>query len=322
MRSTTLIAVLIQLCFLNFCYSQVEIRQEIEFGNNPGDLKAFVYSSSEKKRAETKRPLLVALHGCSQTGNNLSSISGWSQMAKENNFVVLYPEQRRINNPSKCFNWFNLKDITRNSGELESIINMIDHSIETYNIDPSQIYIYGVSAGAAMGVCLLATYPEYFKSGAIFAGAPYKVAVTNWQATKAMLKTVDRSPEEWGDLVTQDSIKRAYPKLIVCHGTDDNVVDIRNSYELIEQWTDLHQIDTIPDEITPNYMSADLTKMVYKDSSGAEKIIFYEFSNLGHRIPIDPGKSKTQGGRIGMYSKDVGYFSTYYVAKEFNLLKD
>ena len=150
----------------------------------------------------------------------------------------------------------------------------------------------------------------------------YKIAVTSGQAAKAMLKSIDKSPKEWGNLVTEDSITKPYPKLIVCHGTKDHVVDINNSYELIEQWTYLHQIDTVPDEVDFSYRSNEVNKMVYEDSKGEEKVVFYKFLNVGHTIPIDPGEGKEQGGKLGMFSKDTDYFSTFFVAQEFGLVDE
>lgn len=264
--------------------------------------------------------MVIALHGCSQNGENLSEHSGWSKLAEENDFIVLFPEQKRTNNVSNCFNWFNLDDITANSGEVKSIITMIDFAIKNYNIDTSRIYIYGVSAGAAMAVCLLANYPEYFNAGAILAGAPYKTAINATQAGKAIRKPVDKSPEEWARLVTTDSIKKQYPKLIVCHGNIDNIVNIKNSYELIEQWSYLHEMDTIPDAIANNYKSKDMNRAIYKNKSGEEMIVFYTFLGIGHTIPVDPGTDKTQGGKEGIFAKDTDYFSTYYIAMDFNLI--
>lgn len=294
--------------------------EEVSFGANPGNLKMFIHSPNGID-SQVKRPLVIALHGCSQDSKNISVESGWNKLADDNNFIVLYPEQKRSNNMSKCFNWFELDDIAKNAGELQSIINMVDYGIQKYNIDTSQIFVYGLSAGAAMGVSLLAVYPSYFKVGAIFAGAPYKIATNKMQAMNAMIKTKDKTPLEWGSLVSKDTVQQEYPKLIVFHGTKDKVVSIDNSIELIDQWTYLHHIDTTPDNVTTSFKTSDVERIVYSDSLEEEKIVFYRISNLGHAIPIDPGKEEWQGGKSGMFTKKINFFSTYYVAKEFGLIK-
>ncbi len=320
MKLITMLVLLLSLVLtVSESYSQGKLTEENNFGPNPGNLRAFVYAPAIKS---PKRPLLIALHGCSQSVNNLAAASGWNELANTYNFVVLYPSQNITNNTNRCFNWFNLEDLTGTRGELESLINMIKHTVDDYNIDTSLIYVYGVSAGAAMSVCLLANYPSYFKAGAILAGAPYKVAVNKLQGIKAMVKPIDKSPEEWAELIPADSHAIAYPKLIVYHGVKDKIVHIKNSYELIEQWTCLHKIDTIPDTEATNYPSNSVNRIAYTDTTGQEKVIFYKIDNLGHAIAIDPGEGRQQGGHSGLFTRDIDFFSTYYIAREFGLLHE
>ena len=311
--------VFISLLFAERIHAQSTLIQETQFGENPGNLAMKYYLPTGQNDTLSKKPLVVALHGCSQSSNSLAVSTGWNKLADENNFIVLYPSQKRSNNVSKCFNWFEMKDISKNSGELQSIMNMIDYTIRSYDIDTSRIYIYGLSAGAAMGVALMAVYPEYFQAGAIFAGAPYKAATSKRQALTAMLKVQDKSPKDWGELVSYDA-KISYPKLVVCHGSKDKVVNIKNSLELIDQWTYLHQIDTIPDTIIVGYKAPAVVRSSYTRSTSEEVIVFYKFLDIGHVIPIDPGSCCSKGGVKGTYTKDIDFFSTYYVAKEFRLI--
>ena len=44
-------------------------------------------------------PMVVVLHGCLQCANSVSKQTGWSKLGDENNFYVLYPQQRGFNNP-------------------------------------------------------------------------------------------------------------------------------------------------------------------------------------------------------------------------------
>src|ERR1700758_1803401 len=88
--------------------SQTGLREITHFGNNPGNLLFFLHSPKIKKE---KMPLVVALHGCNQDVAILAKQSGWNKLADENSFYVIYPQQRFLNNPSSCFNWFNEKDI-------------------------------------------------------------------------------------------------------------------------------------------------------------------------------------------------------------------
>ena len=70
------------------------------FGRNPGDLDARIYVPNNAPRA-----LVVVLHGCTQSASVYDKGSGWSKLAEQHGFAVLFPQQRRANNPNLCFNW-------------------------------------------------------------------------------------------------------------------------------------------------------------------------------------------------------------------------
>ncbi|RYG28589.1 MAG: hypothetical protein EON93_18310, partial [Burkholderiales bacterium] len=78
-----------------------------------------------------KAALVVVLHGCTQTAAAYDLGSGWSQLAEEKGFAVLFPEQQRSNNANLCFNWFEPGDIRRDNGEAASVKQMIDHVVQS-----------------------------------------------------------------------------------------------------------------------------------------------------------------------------------------------
>jgi poly(hydroxyalkanoate) depolymerase family esterase len=102
--------------------------------------------------------------------------AGWSQLADELGFALLFPQQERANNPNLCFNWFSPVDARRGSGEALSIHQMIVAMRARHRIDTDRIFITGLSAGGAMASIMLATYPEVFAGGAIIAGLPFGAA--------------------------------------------------------------------------------------------------------------------------------------------------
>jgi poly(3-hydroxybutyrate) depolymerase len=74
------------------------------FGSNPGQLDAWTFVP--ELRGDKASPLVVVLHGCTQTASDYNRGSGWSELAEAYGFAVLLPEQRRSNNANLCFNWF------------------------------------------------------------------------------------------------------------------------------------------------------------------------------------------------------------------------
>lgn len=94
----------------------------VDFGTNPGALRAHVHIPVG---IPSDAPLVVVLHGCTQTAADYDRASGWSQLADEKGFALLYPGQQRVNNGNGCFNWFEAGDTRRGSGEVLSIRQMI-----------------------------------------------------------------------------------------------------------------------------------------------------------------------------------------------------
>ena len=284
---------LLTLCFISKSIAQAELKEHTQFGKNLGNLKLFIYAPNTP--VLEKVPLVVVLHGCSQNAKRVAEQSGWNELAASNNFVVIYPEQKRSNNTSNCFNWFNKKDIGVNNGESASILEMINYTAQNYTIDSSRIFIYGLSAGAAMTINLLAHSPSTFQAGATFAGGPYGIAESFLSASSAMSNPPSKSPKEWASYVPHAEY---YPRLIIGHGTNDNVVDFQNSQELIKQWTFLHQLDKDDEILAPNFANNPLiTRVSYHDSLANERVIFYQIQDTGHALPVDPGPGEAQGGR-------------------------
>lgn len=74
-----------------------------KFGTDPGSLHADTYIP---KNFPKNGPLVVVLHGSTQSAESYDHGSGWSTLADECGIALLYPEQRKTNNPLSSFNWF------------------------------------------------------------------------------------------------------------------------------------------------------------------------------------------------------------------------
>src|ERR1700759_5574502 len=99
-----------------------------DFGPNPGALRMFTFVPENIQH----RALVVVLHGCGQNAAGYDRGAGWSTLAHHYGFAVLLPEQQTSNNAHGCFNWFNTEDVTRGSGEVASIRQMIARMVEDH----------------------------------------------------------------------------------------------------------------------------------------------------------------------------------------------
>ena len=317
-----IIATLFILC-LHAVYAQT-LEPIRRFGQNPGRLKMYLYSPPTI-RSGTAAPLVVVLHGCTQTARIVARQTDWNKLAAQYGFRVLYPQQRMINNPCRCFNWYNPKDIDKDNGEDYSIRQMIDYATEHYGVDTAQIYITGLSAGGAMGVAMMADYPQLFRAGAIYAGGAYKLATNPFIAMAAMEGWVLRSPSHLGDLVRAQNpgYTGSYPRMIVYQGRADLVVNRRNGMEIVKQWTDLLHISEHPTETIRRYTQVrSLERNTFRDAAGREQVIYYRIRHMGHALPVYPGHCDTRGGHMLPFSANKKFFSTYRTAVDFGLIKE
>ena len=284
------------------------------FGSNPGNLRMFKYVPSG---LPTNAPLVVALHGCSQTAANYDAETGWQLFADRFRFALLLPQQQSANNSSGCFNWFETVDTTRGQGEALSIKQMVDRMIVDHGTAASRVYITGLSAGGAMTSTMLAAYPDVFAGGAIVAGIPHRCATSQSAAFSCMNPGSNLTPAQWGDKVRASSTWTGpWPIVSIWHGDGDYVVRPMNLTESMEQWTNVHGIDQTP-EVSDTV--GGFPHKVYKTASGQTRVETYTITGMGHGTPVDPGAGATQCGTAGAYILDVNLCSSYYIARFFGL---
>ncbi|HEY0837263.1 MAG TPA: PHB depolymerase family esterase [Azospirillum sp.] len=284
------------------------------FGSNPGSLRMLAHVPADLPAGA---PLVVALHGCTQSAAGYDLGTGWSDLANRCGFAVLLPEQMRENNANLCFTWFDAANTTRDRGEPQSIREMIERMIADHGLDRRRVYVTGLSAGGAMAAVLLATYPEVFAGGAIVAGLPYRAASNMQEAFEAMFQGPDRPAADWGDRVRAASPHRGpWPRVSVWHGSADTTVTPRNAEEIVKQWTDVHGLAPAPtlEEAGPGHV-----RRVWHGADGEPAVEHYAFAGMAHGVPIHPGEGVDRGGVAGPFMLDVGLSSTHRIAASWGL---
>lgn len=287
------------------------LRKLDQFGSNPGALTAWHHVP---KHLPPAAALVVVLHGCTQTAGGYDAGSGWSDLAEDYGFVVLFPEQVRQNNANLCFNWFNTADTRRDEGEAMSIRQMIATVVAEHRIDERRVYITGLSAGGAMANAMLACYPDVFAGGAIIAGLPYAAASTVPEAFDRMRgQGLPKTNALQASLHAASRHEGAWPTVSVWHGTSDNTVVPENAAAIVAQWRGVH---VLPEQPTSSETFAKYSRSVWRDERGTDAIELYRIPGMAHGTPVD---ASTGYGRSAPFMLDVGVSSTVEIARTWGL---
>jgi poly(hydroxyalkanoate) depolymerase family esterase len=284
------------------------------FGANPGALRMLSFRPSGLAPAS---PLVVVLHGCTQGAEDYARGAGWLTLAERAGFAVLAPEQTSANNPNRCFNWFEPHDVRRGEGEVASIRQMVEHMIETQGIDPSRVFVTGLSAGGAMTSALLAAYPETFAAGAIVAGLPYGVAGNVSEAMMAMYGAASHTAPVLGDLVRAASATApdAWPRVSVWHGDADTTVTPLNADQSIRQWTNVHGLTEAPSR---SETVGRHRREVWLGADGEPRVESYRLVGLGHGAALAATGPDGLGAK-GAFLLEAGLSSTLEIARFWGL---
>lgn len=180
-------------------------------------------------RAGVLRPLLVMLHGCDQDAAGFARSTQVQRVAAREGFMVLCPEQERLANAHRCWNWFEMRS-GRAQAEAASILAAIDQVCALHGADPARVAIAGLSAGASMAALVALHHPGRFRALAMHSGVAPGAAHSAAGAVGAMRGR--RHPDPL------PAHTPALPPLLVIQGSADHVVDPGNGRTTAQWWAD------------------------------------------------------------------------------------
>ena len=176
-------------------------------------------------------PLMVMLHGCGQDAKSFAQSTRMNRIAARERFLVLYPEQDRLANAQRCWNWFDTRS-GRAYAEAELIMRAIDQVCLLYLVDRTRIAVAGLSAGASMAALLVTRHPGRFKAAVMHSGIPPGTAHSTLSALGAMHGHRTARPQASGAA----AMGALWPPLLVIHGREDRVVSANNGHEAVRVW--------------------------------------------------------------------------------------
>jgi poly(hydroxyalkanoate) depolymerase family esterase len=181
-------------------------------------------------------PLVVMLHGCTQSPNDIAAGTQMNRLAEENIFLVAYPAQAQGANMNKCWNWFKTSDQQRGRGEPSLVAGITRQVIDEYNVADGRVYVVGMSAGGAMAAIMAEAYPDLYAAVGIHSGLAPGAAHDMPSAFAAMHQGGPAIPRRVVPIATPTGESARIVPAIVFHGDRDRTVHPRNADHLLEHY--------------------------------------------------------------------------------------
>jgi poly(hydroxyalkanoate) depolymerase family esterase len=231
-------------------------------------------------------PLLIMLHGCTQSAADFVAGTGMHVFAEEETFLVAYPEQARAANGSACWNWFQVHDQQRERGEPSLIAGITQQIMRSAHVDHHRVYVVGFSAGGAMAAVMAATYPDLYAAAGVHSGLAHGAAHDLPSALTAMRQGAP-GQAPWH--------ARRVP-MIVFHGDRDTTVSAVNAeYVLGQEQGGTAQVAMQRGEVPGGHA---YTRYIYHDASGRPNDEKWIVHQAGH--------AWSGGSRGGSYTNPQG----------------
>ena len=192
-----------------------------------------------------KYPVLVYVYGGPHaqmnTNSYLNGASLWMYWMAEQGYIVFTLDNRGSANRGKQFE----EIIHRNLGQIEMADQLtgIDYLKTLPYIDSNRLAVHGWSYGGFMTNSLMLQHPGIFKVGV--SGGP----VTDWKYYEIMygeryMDTPAENPEGFAKASTMNYVKNLDGKLLLIHGSIDDVVVMQHNLSLIKKFVEAEkQVD-------------------------------------------------------------------------------
>jgi len=228
---------------------------------------------------EQPLPLVVMLHGCTQSADSFASATRMNALADEWPCLVLYPEQTHAANRLRCWNWFKRGNQSRGQGEPAILADMTREVMRRYRIDADRVYVAGLSAGGAMAAVMGTVYPDLYAAVCVHSGLasgsahdlPSALAVMYGMPAKPA--TASRPPPR----------SPATPT-IVFHGDRDKTVHPSNSEHLVSRSLEQNGAASADPAIEQGRVPGGhaYTRAIHRNAAGRVVLEYWRVHGGGH----------------------------------------
>ncbi len=185
-------------------------------------------------------PLLVLLHGCRQTADDIAQATRITALADEVGCLVLLPRQNPRANTWGCWNWFDRATV-EGWGETAIVLAQVKSVRRKYRIDPKRVFVAGMSSGGGLATVLGIRKPEVVAGVFVHSGLACGAASSPLSALSVLKTGADNDVTRIARAMRLGAPPETLPvPLLVVHGGADDVVSPVNAAQLVRQYLALN----------------------------------------------------------------------------------
>lgn len=132
-----------------------------------GETRRYIVHVPQSYDGTTAVPLVISIHGYMDWAAHQEMMTGWSALADEEGFIVVYPLGTEFPRRWRAY----ATEGEAAQADVVFLTELIDKLGGEYVIDPARIYVNGLSNGAGMSLRLACEAPERVAALGLVAGA-------------------------------------------------------------------------------------------------------------------------------------------------------
>lgn len=200
--------------------------------------------------ARAPAPMVMVLHGCHQTEQDMIAQTGFATLAEREGFIVVYPfitSYDGMRSPNCWGFWFG-HHIHEGAGEVEDLYQIAREVEARFAIDPQRRYVTGLSSGGAMAIALAVAQSEYFAAAGAAAGLPY--GENSWSVSFSCLvpgffKSVSADVAAMRNEQKTSADQRVIP-LMTVQSSNDCTVNAQAAEHIRDTWLERYAVARAP----------------------------------------------------------------------------